>query len=219
MNKLTLLRLHTSSHLTSLHTRSPFSSSNKSLTSVNKPWLARQRRALISDVREIVCIIYIVSKRGLRQSTNKWTKWPSTPMYTHTHHTSDAGSLRPLATEYLRWARLWLFSRNAETEWTQLFVVAAARYYGKRKKNKRLLCGATRNITMCVNHLTMVPAVVNIVASKGKDTYTGFISEITCFKCRTLSVGVFFCFYRDVSVKKIAIKKWLARNIYFIADI
>lgn len=43
--------------------------------------------------------------------------------------------------------------------------------------------------TMCVNQLTMVPTVLNIVASKGKDTYTGFMSEITCFKCRTLSVG------------------------------
>lgn len=46
---------------------------------------------------------------------------------------------------------------------------------------------------MCVNHVAMVPAVVNIVASKGKDTYSGFISEITCFKCRSFSVGI--CFY------------------------
>lgn len=44
----------------------------------------------------------------------------------------------------------------------------------------------------------MVPAVVNIVASKGKDTYSGFISEITCFKCRTFSVGnIFFMIYAN----------------------
>ena len=41
---------------------------------------------------------------------------------------------------------------------------------------------------MCVNQVAMVPAVVNFVASKGKDTYSGFISEFTCFKCRGFSV-------------------------------
>ncbi|KAK9877320.1 hypothetical protein WA026_017716 [Henosepilachna vigintioctopunctata] len=39
---------------------------------------------------------------------------------------------------------------------------------------------------MCVNQIAMVPAVVNLVASKGKDTYSGFISELTCFKCRNV---------------------------------
>lgn len=43
---------------------------------------------------------------------------------------------------------------------------------------------------MCVNHLTMVPAVVNFVTSKGKDTYTGFISDLICVKCATLSVSL-----------------------------
>ncbi|KAJ3643020.1 hypothetical protein Zmor_025760 [Zophobas morio] len=42
---------------------------------------------------------------------------------------------------------------------------------------------------MCVNQVAMVPAVVNFVASKGKDTYSGFISEFTCFKCRGFSNG------------------------------
>lgn len=45
---------------------------------------------------------------------------------------------------------------------------------------------------MCVNHLTMVPTVVNVVANKGKDAYSGIISELICLKCRTLSVCVFF---------------------------
>ncbi|KRT86433.1 hypothetical protein AMK59_6, partial [Oryctes borbonicus] len=40
---------------------------------------------------------------------------------------------------------------------------------------------------MCVNHLAMVPAVVNFVASKGKDTYSGFISDLICVRCATLS--------------------------------
>ncbi|KAJ8927417.1 hypothetical protein NQ314_020086 [Rhamnusium bicolor] len=40
---------------------------------------------------------------------------------------------------------------------------------------------------MCVNQYTMVPAVVNLVATKGRDTYTGFISEFTCFKCKSFS--------------------------------
>ncbi|XP_019869540.1 inositol-trisphosphate 3-kinase homolog isoform X3 [Aethina tumida] len=42
---------------------------------------------------------------------------------------------------------------------------------------------------MCVNQTTMVPAVVNLVAMKGRDTYSGFISEFSCFKCRTFSSG------------------------------
>lgn len=33
----------------------------------------------------------------------------------------------------------------------------------------------------------MVPAVVNLVATKGRDTYTGFINEFACFKCRSFS--------------------------------
>ncbi|KAJ8984774.1 hypothetical protein NQ317_003686 [Molorchus minor] len=40
---------------------------------------------------------------------------------------------------------------------------------------------------MCVNQYTMVPAVVNLVATKGRDTYSGFISEFTCFKCKHFS--------------------------------
>ncbi|XP_072393091.1 inositol-trisphosphate 3-kinase homolog isoform X3 [Diabrotica undecimpunctata] len=40
---------------------------------------------------------------------------------------------------------------------------------------------------MCVNQYTMVPAVVNLVATKGRDTYTGFINEFACFKCRSFS--------------------------------
>lgn len=40
----------------------------------------------------------------------------------------------------------------------------------------------------------MVPAVVNFVASKGKEGYSGFISEFACIKCRGFSVrtGRFF---------------------------
>lgn len=40
---------------------------------------------------------------------------------------------------------------------------------------------------MCVNQLAMVPSVVNMVTSKGKDTYTTLISDLTCFKCRNVS--------------------------------
>ncbi|CAH1115237.1 unnamed protein product [Psylliodes chrysocephalus] len=40
---------------------------------------------------------------------------------------------------------------------------------------------------MCVNQYSMVPAVVNLVATKGRDTYTGFINEFACFKCRSFS--------------------------------
>lgn len=36
----------------------------------------------------------------------------------------------------------------------------------------------------------MVPAVVNLVATKGRDTYSGFISEFTCFKCKHFSVSL-----------------------------
>jgi hypothetical protein len=43
---------------------------------------------------------------------------------------------------------------------------------------------------MCVNQIAMVPAVVNFMASKGKDTYSGFISEFGCFKCGGFSVRV-----------------------------
>lgn len=44
---------------------------------------------------------------------------------------------------------------------------------------------------MCVNQYTMVPAVVNLVATKGRDTYSGIISEFTCFKCKSFSVSGF----------------------------
>lgn len=40
---------------------------------------------------------------------------------------------------------------------------------------------------MCVSHFEMVPAVVSLVANKGRDTYSGFIQEISCFKCKNLS--------------------------------
>lgn len=43
---------------------------------------------------------------------------------------------------------------------------------------------------MCVNQYTMVPAVVNLVATKGKDTYAGLISELTCFKCKSYAVRI-----------------------------
>ncbi|KAL1501898.1 hypothetical protein ABEB36_007135 [Hypothenemus hampei] len=36
---------------------------------------------------------------------------------------------------------------------------------------------------MCVSHIEMVPAVVNLVANKGRDTYSGLIQEFACFKC------------------------------------
>ncbi|KAF5272202.1 hypothetical protein FQA39_LY01284 [Lamprigera yunnana] len=37
---------------------------------------------------------------------------------------------------------------------------------------------------MCVNHLTMIPMYLNVVASKGKDTYAGIISELNSVKTR-----------------------------------
>ncbi|KAF7287393.1 hypothetical protein GWI33_001747 [Rhynchophorus ferrugineus] len=35
----------------------------------------------------------------------------------------------------------------------------------------------------------MVPAVVSLVANKGRDTYSGFIQEFACFKCKNLSTS------------------------------
>ncbi|KAK4876160.1 hypothetical protein RN001_012582 [Aquatica leii] len=42
---------------------------------------------------------------------------------------------------------------------------------------------------MCVNRLTMIPMYLNVVASKGKDTYAGIISELNCVKCRVFSTN------------------------------
>ncbi|KAB0795033.1 hypothetical protein PPYR_11872 [Photinus pyralis] len=42
---------------------------------------------------------------------------------------------------------------------------------------------------MCVNHLTMIPMYLNVVAAKGKDTYAGLISELNCVKCRVFSTN------------------------------
>ncbi|XP_018319133.1 inositol-trisphosphate 3-kinase homolog isoform X2 [Agrilus planipennis] len=39
---------------------------------------------------------------------------------------------------------------------------------------------------MCVSNIAMLPMYLNVVASKGKDAYTGLISELTCTKCRTI---------------------------------
>ncbi|VEN45973.1 unnamed protein product [Callosobruchus maculatus] len=47
-------------------------------------------------------------------------------------------------------------------------------------------CGTKDNI-MCVNHYAMVPAVVELVANKGRDTYAGLVQELTCFKCWSFS--------------------------------
>lgn len=43
---------------------------------------------------------------------------------------------------------------------------------------------------MCVNHFEMVPAVVNFVTNKGKESYNEFLSDLMCLKCKTLSVSV-----------------------------
>ncbi|KAF5282353.1 hypothetical protein FQR65_LT14342 [Abscondita terminalis] len=42
---------------------------------------------------------------------------------------------------------------------------------------------------MCVNHLTVIPMYLNVVASKGKDTYAGIISELNGVKCRVFSTN------------------------------
>ncbi|CAG9760595.1 unnamed protein product [Ceutorhynchus assimilis] len=42
---------------------------------------------------------------------------------------------------------------------------------------------------MCVSHIEMVPAVVSLVANKGRDTYSGLIQEFACFKCKHLSAS------------------------------
>lgn len=42
---------------------------------------------------------------------------------------------------------------------------------------------------MCVNHLTMIPMYLNVVASKGKHTYAGLISELNYVKCKVFSTN------------------------------
>lgn len=44
----------------------------------------------------------------------------------------------------------------------------------------------------------MVPAVVSLVANKGRDTYSGLIQEFACFKCKNLSTSE-----QDVEVSEI----------------
>ncbi|CAH1953823.1 unnamed protein product [Acanthoscelides obtectus] len=52
---------------------------------------------------------------------------------------------------------------------------------------RTVVCKNRTKDIMCVNHYTMVPAVVELVANKGRDTYAGLVQELTCFRCWSFS--------------------------------
>lgn len=47
----------------------------------------------------------------------------------------------------------------------------------------------------------MVPAVVSLVASKGRDTYSGLIQDLACFKCGQNAVGPVGAFWVNAQQK------------------